>query len=242
MENPSHNNRTFLGYWQVPFLLEMDDQLLNALCERLVSSLSTKGTYILREGYPVTKMLFIIKGSLESFAKNIAGTGLFDSIMLGPGDFCGEELLAWAFLPKSTITLPSSGRTIRALVKVKAFALKAEDLRFVATQFRRLHREKMQHTFRFYSKNWRTWATCIIQAGWRWYKRRRLTKGLTAVESFAESQTRQEAEQDGSPKNSSRFQAKLKLGVIVPKFSDQLVPALQKPEEPDFFAESETDD
>ncbi|KAG6384335.1 hypothetical protein SASPL_155859 [Salvia splendens] len=51
---------------RVPFFSQMDSQLLDAICERLVSSLSTQGTYIVREGDPVTEMLFIIRGTLES--------------------------------------------------------------------------------------------------------------------------------------------------------------------------------
>ena len=121
----------------------MDDQLLDAICERLVSSLSTQGTNIVREGDPVTEMLFIIRGRLESSTTNGGRTGFFNSITLRPGDFCGEELLAWALLPKSTLNLPSSTRTVKALVEVEAFALRAEDLKFVANQFRRLHSKKL---------------------------------------------------------------------------------------------------
>ncbi|GER33930.1 cyclic nucleotide-gated channel [Striga asiatica] len=40
-----------------------------------------------------------------------------------------EELLAWAILPRSaTTSLSSSTQTVRALVKVEAFALRADDL------------------------------------------------------------------------------------------------------------------
>ncbi|KAK8597405.1 hypothetical protein V6N13_094817 [Hibiscus sabdariffa] len=111
---------------RVPFFSEMDEQLLDAICERLVSSLSTQGTYIVREDDPVTEMLFIIRGRLESSTTNGGRTGFFNSINLRPGDFCGEELLSWALLPKSSLNLPSSTRTVRALVEVEAFALRAD--------------------------------------------------------------------------------------------------------------------
>ncbi|CAA6662285.1 unnamed protein product [Spirodela intermedia] len=124
---------------RVPFFAQMDGQLLDAICEHLVSSLSTEGTYIVREGDPVTEMLFIIRGRLESYTTNGGRTGFFDSITLRPGDFCGEELL------------PSSTRTVKALVEVEGFALRAEHLKLVANQFRRLHSKKLQHTFRVYS-------------------------------------------------------------------------------------------
>ncbi|THG23739.1 hypothetical protein TEA_015405 [Camellia sinensis var. sinensis] len=228
----------------------MDDQLLDAICERLVSSLSTEGTYIVREGDPVTEMLFIIRGRLESSTTNGGRTGFFNSITLRPGDFCGEELLAWALLPKSTQNLPSSTRTVRTLAEVEAFALQAEDLKFVANQFRRLHSKKLQHTFRFYSHHWRTWAACFIQAAWRRYKRRMMARDLTSMESFAlderavgeTSQEQQDGSNPSEPKPNmgvtilaSRFAANTRRGVQ--KIKGVSLPQLQKPEEPDFSAE-----
>ncbi|KAJ6758733.1 CYCLIC NUCLEOTIDE-GATED ION CHANNEL 15-RELATED-RELATED [Salix koriyanagi] len=196
---------------RVPFFSQMDDQLLDAICERLVSSLSTQGTCIVREGDPLTEMLFIIRGKLESSTTNGGRTGFFNSIILRPGDFCGEELLAWALLPKSTLNLPSSTRTVRALEEVEAFALQAEDLKFVANQFRRLHSKKLQHTFRFYSYHWRTWATCFIQAAWRRHKKRMMAKSLSMSESFslsvdgptADDETTQEEAETSFPSSAS---------------------------------------
>lgn len=235
----------------------MDDQLLDAICDRLVSSLSTVGTYIVREGDPVTEMLFIIRGRLESCTTNGGRTGFFNSIILRPGDFCGEELLAWALLPKSTTNMPSSTRTVRALIEVEAFALGAEDLKFVANQFRRLHSKKLQHTFRFYSHHWRTWAACFIQAAWQRHKRRRMAKDLLAMESFnldakMEDDTEPEEEQDESVTRSNSSSAKSNLGVTIlasrfaantrrgaQKLKGVGLPKLRKPEEPDFSAEPE---
>lgn len=169
---------------QVPFFSQMDDQLLNAICERLVSSLNTEGTYIVREGDPVSEMLFIIRGQLESSTTNGGRTGFFNSITLRPGDFCGEELLTWALIPNSSINLPSSTRSVRTVTEVEAFALRAEDLKFVAVQFKRLHSKKLQHAFRYYSHQWRTWGSCFIQAAWRRYKKKKLAKELTLQESL----------------------------------------------------------
>lgn len=228
----------------------MDDQLLDAICERLVSSLSTEGTYIVREGDPVTEMLFIIRGRLESSTTNGGRTGFFNSITLRPGDFCGEELLTWALLPKSAINLPSSTRTVIALVEVEAFALRAEDLKFVANQFRRLHSKKLQHTFRFYSHHWRTWAACFIQAAWRRYKRRKMAKDLARIESFVMEQTKPTEDEVrlihaatpsmiksdlGVTILASRFAANTRRGAQ--KIKDVHLPKLPKPEEPDFSAE-----
>ncbi|KAB5553457.1 hypothetical protein DKX38_010768 [Salix brachista] len=245
---------------RVPFFSQMDDQLLDAICERLVSCLSTQGNYIVREGDPVTEMLFIIRGKLESSTTNGGRTGFFNSITLRPGDFCGEELLAWALLPKSTLNLPSSTRTVRALEEVEAFALRAEDLKFVANQFRRLHSKKLQHTFRFYSYHWRTWAACFIQAAWRRHKKRMIAKSLSMSESFSVSvdeqtvddeTTREEDAPSFAPSNSqakqhlgvtilaSRFAANTRRGAQKVKNVEML--KLQKPEEPDFSTERDDD-
>ncbi|KAG0448694.1 hypothetical protein HPP92_027720 [Vanilla planifolia] len=169
---------------RVPFFSQMDDQLLDAICERLVSSLSTKDTYSVREGDPVNEMIFIIRGQLESSTTNGGRSGFFNSITLGPGDFCGEELLTWALIPNPSINAPLSTRTVRALDEVEAFALRAEDLKFVANQFKRLHSKKLQHAFRFYSHQWRTWGACFIQAAWRRYKKRKLAWELAKQESL----------------------------------------------------------
>lgn len=247
---------------RVPFFSQMDDQLLDAICERLGSALSTEGTYIVREGDPVTEMLFIIRGRLESSTTNGGRTGFFNSIMLRPGDFCGEELLAWALLPKSTVNLPSSTRTVRALVEVEAFALRAEDLKFVANQFRRLHSKKLQHTFRFYSHHWRTWAACFIQAAWRQFKRRKMVRELSMREpSFAEYEDlpdeREEHEEEDflsltPTSNSSQVIQNLGVTILASRFAANTrrgaqkmkgveSSKLQKPEEPDFSVEQYDD-
>ncbi|XP_071697432.1 cyclic nucleotide-gated ion channel 17-like isoform X2 [Rutidosis leptorrhynchoides] len=248
---------------RVPFFSQMDDQLLDAICERLVSSLSTEGAYMVREGDPVTEMFFIIRGRLESSTTNGGRTGFFNSIIMRPGDFCGEELLAWALHPKSTVNLPSSTRTVRSLTEVEAFALRAEDLKFVANQFRRLHSKKLQHTFRHYSHHWRTWAACFIQAAWRRHKRRTMKRYLSTMESFDDHNEQndddeQDQEQEDGQENqkdhdslnevksnlgvsilASRFAANTRRGIARRLKSAGGMPKLQKPDEPDFSAEAD---
>ncbi|KAG8375353.1 hypothetical protein BUALT_Bualt10G0091300 [Buddleja alternifolia] len=243
---------------RVPFFSQMDDQLLDAICERLVSSLSTQGTCIVREGDPVSEMLFIIRGALESSTTNGGRTGFFNSTTLRPGDFCGEELLAWALLPRSTLNLPTSTRTVRALNEVEAFALSSEDLKFVANQFRRLHSKKLQHTFRYYSHHWRTWAACFIQAAWRRHKKRMMMKSLSLMESFNSSHDEQlspdenDREEENVVTNSSHAIQNLGVTILASRFAANTrrgaqkvknvdLPKLQKPEEPDFSADPDDD-
>uniref|UniRef100_A0A0D9VLZ9 Cyclic nucleotide-binding domain-containing protein n=1 Tax=Leersia perrieri TaxID=77586 RepID=A0A0D9VLZ9_9ORYZ len=145
---------------RVPFFSQMDDQLLDAICERLVSSLCTEGTYIVREGDTLTEMLFIIRGKLESSTTNGGRTGFFNSTTL---------------------------KSVKALIEVEAFVLQAEDLKFVATQFRRLHSKRLQYTYRNCSLHGRIWAACFIQGAWRWrrYKSWKMARDLSMSESFS---------------------------------------------------------
>ncbi|XP_076894156.1 protein CNGC15c-like [Bidens hawaiensis] len=169
---------------RVPLFDQMDQRMLDAICERLKPALCTQGTCLVREGDPVNEMLFIVRGNLDSYTTNGGRTGFFNSCRIGPGDFCGEELLTWALDPSPSVILPSSTRTVKAISEVEAFALIADDLKFVASQFRRLHSKQLRHKFRFYSHQWRTWAACFVQAVWRRYKRRKSARELQAHESF----------------------------------------------------------
>ena len=145
--------RIFLFFFflvlQVPFCDQMDDSLLDAMCERLKPALCTEGTVILREGDPVNEMFFVIRGQLESMTHNGGQSGQFNYAVLKVGDFCGDELLTWALDPKPQNHLPVSTHTVKALKEVEAFSLSADDLKFVASQFRKLHSRQLQHTFRW---------------------------------------------------------------------------------------------
>lgn len=228
----------FLGQ-QVPLFENMDERLLDAICERLKPSLYTEETFIVREGDPVDEMLFIIRGSLESMTTDGGRSGFFNQSLLKDGDFCGEELLTWALDPKSGSNLPSSTRTVRAVTEVEAFALIAEELKFVASQFRRLHSRQVQHTFRFHSQQWRTWAARFIQAAWRRYMKRKAAElqrkeGLEIAESVSTGSSSL-----GATIYASKFAANALRGVH--RFRDmktarELV-KLQKPPEPDFMAD-----
>ncbi|KAJ7955646.1 putative Cyclic nucleotide-gated ion channel [Quillaja saponaria] len=225
---------------RVPLFESMDDRLLDAICERLKPCLFTESTYIVREGDPVDEMLFIIRGRLESVTTDGGRSGFFNRSFPKEGDFCGDELLTWALDPKSGSNLPSSTRTVKALTEVEAFALIAEELKFVASQFRRLHSRQVQHTFRFYSQQWRTWAACFIQAAWRRYSKKKIME-LRRKEEAEESEGNRNNVTGGSYSFgatllASRFAANALRGVHRnrnAKTARELV-KLQKPPEPDF--------
>ncbi|KAL3718798.1 hypothetical protein ACJRO7_003844 [Eucalyptus globulus] len=215
---------------------QMDERTLDAICERLKPALCTKGTFLVREGDPVNEMLFIIRGHLDSYTTNGGRTGFFNSCRIGPGDFCGEELLTWALDPSPSIISPSSTRSVKTLSEVEAFALRADDLKFVASQFRRLHSKQLRHKFRFYSHHWRTWAACFVQAAWRRFKRRKEIIELRARESsivFSEVRTLSSKPRwgayDTEMGSSSRRSFHKHSGS-----GSSIVSTLQKPAEPDF--------
>ncbi|KAG4979840.1 hypothetical protein JHK85_033798 [Glycine max] len=215
---------------RVPLFDQMDERMLDAICERLKPALCTENTYLVREGDPVNETLFIIRGHLDSYTTNGGRTGFFNSCHIGPGDFCGEELLTWALGSRPSFILPSSTRTVKAISEVEAFALMAEDLKFVASQFRRLHSKQLRHKFRFYSHQWRTWAACFVQAAWRRYKKRKEAAELRARENVHEGETA--AYRSGLVVVYATRMAR--KGVHHVRSGTDSGVSLQKPEEPDF--------
>ncbi|KAJ4875713.1 Cyclic nucleotide-gated ion channel 1 [Raphanus sativus] len=234
---------------RVPMFEQMDEQLLDALCDRLQPVLYTEESYIVREGDPVDEMLFIMRGKLLTMTTNGGRTGFFNSEHLGAGDFCGEELLTWALDPHTSTNLPISTRTVQALMEVEAFALKADNLKFVASQFRRLHSKQLRHTFRFYSQQWRTWAACFIQAFWRRCVKKRLEESLREEENRLQDALAKEAcgssPSFGATMYASRFAANILRtvrrsgSVHKPRMLERMPPMvlLQKPAEPDFYSD-----
>ncbi|CAL9008844.1 unnamed protein product [Prunus brigantina] len=233
---------------RVPMFEKMDEQLLDAMCDLLKPVLYTEESYIVREGDPVDEMLFIMRGRLLTMTTNGGRTGFFNSEYLKAGDFCGEELLTWALDPHSSSNLPISTRTVQALSEVEAFALKADDLKFVASQFRRLHSKQLRHTFRLYSQQWRTWAACFIQAAWRRHCKKKLETSLLEEENRLQDALAKAGTSSpslGATIYASRFAANIlrtirRSGTRKARVPERL-PAmlLQKPAEPDFTAEEQ---
>ncbi|KAF9667380.1 hypothetical protein SADUNF_Sadunf15G0017000 [Salix dunnii] len=231
---------------RVPMFEKMDEQLLDAMCDRLKPALYTEESYIVREGDPVDEMLFVMRGKLLTMTTNGGRTGFFNSEYLKAGDFCGEELLTWALDPRTSSNLPISTRTVQSITEVEAFALMASDLKFVASQFRRLHSKQLRHTFRLYSLQWRTWAACFIQAAWRRYSKKKLEESLRQEENRLQDALAEAGASSpslGATIYASRFAANAlralrRGGNRKARVPDRVPPMLlQKPAEPDFTDE-----
>ncbi|KAJ4979916.1 hypothetical protein NE237_010696 [Protea cynaroides] len=222
---------------RVPLFDQMDERTLDAICERLKPALRTQGACIVREGDLVNEMLFIVRGDLDTYTTDGGRTGFFNSCVIGPGDFCGEELLTWALDPRPSIILPSSTRTVKVISEVEAFVLSAEDLKFVASQFRRLHSKEIRHTFRFYSHQWRAWAACYIQAAWRRFKKRKEASGESPRATLSDQMDRSLLQPGMSL--ASKFAARLVASTRRSGSGNSVVSSYQKPAEPDFTVEEE---
>ncbi|XP_027359097.1 probable cyclic nucleotide-gated ion channel 20, chloroplastic isoform X2 [Abrus precatorius] len=161
----------------------MDEPILDAICERLKQKTYIKGSRILTRGGLVEKMVFIVRGKLESIEED--GNG----VPLSEGDACGEELLTW-YLEHSSVStdgkkvrLPGqrilSNRTVRCLTNVEAFSLRAADLEELTILFTRLLRNPhVQGALRYESPYWRSLAANRIQVAWR-YRKKRLSRANT---------------------------------------------------------------
>lgn len=148
---------------------------------------------ILREGDPVPRMVFIMRGKVkhsQSLSKSMVATSV-----LQPGGFLGDELLSWCLRRPFIDRLPASSATFTCMESTEAFGLDAHDLRYITEHFRyRFASKRLKRTMRYYSSNWRTWASVNIQFAWRRYKMRSRGSDITAtVNGSVEHRLRQYA-------------------------------------------------
>ncbi|KAK4479263.1 hypothetical protein RD792_014774 [Penstemon davidsonii] len=159
----------------------LDEPIIDAICEKLRTKTYIKGSKILCRGGLVDKMVFIIRGKMESIGEDLI------VVPLSEGDACGEELLTWCLEHSSVnkdgkrIRIPGhrllSNRLVRCLTNVEAFVLRAADLEEVTSIFSRFLRSpRVQGAIRYVSPYWRGLAARRIQVAWR-YRKKRLSRG-----------------------------------------------------------------
>ncbi|KAE8723956.1 putative methyltransferase PMT14 [Hibiscus syriacus] len=189
--------------------------------------------FLVREGDPVREMLFIIRGEVESSTTNGGRIGFYNSITLGPGDFCGEELLTWALIPNSDsfLNLPLSTRTVKSITEILFPPMEV------------------------------SWGACFIEAAWRRYKRRKLAIELAKQENLFDDGGEgvlgcaEEQEDGGGSSDTSHQTQHLGVTLLTSKFAKNTrrgakrvmarishddsmlkMPKMFKPVEPDFSA------
>ncbi|KAH0943487.1 hypothetical protein HID58_003124 [Brassica napus] len=178
----------------------MDESILDSIRERLKQRTYISSSTVLHRRGLVEKMVFIVRGEMESIGQD--GSVL----LLSEGDVCGEELLTWCLERSSvnpeveilkieteyvlkledgrSIKLPLKGlvsnRSVRCVTNVEAFSLSVADLEDVTSLFSRfLRSHRVLGAIRYESPYWRLRAATQIQVAWR-YRRRRLHRLYTA--------------------------------------------------------------
>lgn len=156
---------------KVPLFHSLDDLILDNICDRVKPLVFSKNEKIIREGDPVQRMVFIVRGCVKS-SQNLS-KGMVATSTLEPGGYLGDELLSWCLRRPFIDRLPASSATFTCVESTEAFGLDAKNLRYITDHFRyKFANERLKRTSRYYSSNWRTWAAVNIQLGWRRYMAR----------------------------------------------------------------------
>ncbi|KAB1205060.1 Cyclic nucleotide-gated ion channel 1 [Morella rubra] len=118
---------------KVPIFQNGSQNLLKHLvCDYLKHVYYYEGSYIVKAGEPLDRMLLITEGVIWKFASSSEETVSSSWVCLEKGQFCGEELLDWGFKSTSPSpclsNLPISPMTLKTHTKVEAFVLTADDL------------------------------------------------------------------------------------------------------------------
>ncbi|CAI0472776.1 unnamed protein product [Linum tenue] len=114
------------------FNMEIHDNELDAIYEKLKQRTYKKGSEIFCTGGVVDKMVLIVRGKLKSTGED--GT----VITLSQGQVCGDELLTWCRQHASSLSKGTemgqrliSRRTVKCLTQVEVFLLREVDLKDV---------------------------------------------------------------------------------------------------------------
>ncbi|XP_045828621.1 cyclic nucleotide-gated ion channel 2-like [Trifolium pratense] len=163
---------------KVPLFHNLDDLILDNICDRVKPLVFSRDEKIIREGDLVPRMVFIVRGSIRR-TQNLS-KGMVATSVLEPGGFLGDELLSWCLRRPFIDRLPASSATFVCLESTEAFGLDAQNLRYITDHFRyKFANERLKRTARYHSSNWRTWAAVNIQVAYRRYRQR--TRGLVTL-------------------------------------------------------------
>ncbi|CAB4286820.1 unnamed protein product [Prunus armeniaca] len=159
---------------KVSMLESMDEKVLKAISEHLKLETYNEGSYIVPEGEPLEKMMFITQGTAWSYPPTPSSKGGItittpNTKWLEKGDFYGEELLIWALKSTPSSELPMSTRILKSQTKVEAFAIRAKDLKTIVAKFWWHFRAELRHLEEFQLEHWHNLAASSVQENWRRY-------------------------------------------------------------------------
>ncbi|XP_010029345.2 cyclic nucleotide-gated ion channel 2 [Eucalyptus grandis] len=156
---------------KVPLFHNLDDLILDNICDRVKPLVFSRDEKIIREGDPVQRIVFILRGRIkrmQGLSKGMVATSLLE-----PGGFLGDELLSWCLRRPFIDRRPASSATFECMDSIEAFGLDADSLRYITDHFRyKFLNERLKWRARYYSSNWRTWAAVNIQLAWRRHRLR----------------------------------------------------------------------
>lgn len=111
--------------WAEPMLME--------ICDRIKPTFYVDGTLIVREGDPISEIIFLLNGELWTYTSRATDQCNNEKDHLKDGDFFGKELFTWVQGLQAddshTSRLPASTKSVKALTNVEAFHLTAYDLK-----------------------------------------------------------------------------------------------------------------
>ncbi|GAB2299256.1 Cyclic nucleotide-gated ion channel 2 [Dionaea muscipula] len=167
---------------KVPLFHCLDDLILDNICDRVKPLIYSKDEKIMREGDPVQRMIFIVRGRIkrgQCLSKGVVATSIVEV-----GGFLGDELLSWCLRRPFLHRLPASSATFMCLKSTEAFGLDAYDLRYITEHFRyKFANEILKRTLRYHSSNWRTWGAVNMQLAWHRYVRRTLASMVQMIQN-----------------------------------------------------------
>ncbi|XP_017222417.1 cyclic nucleotide-gated ion channel 2 [Daucus carota subsp. sativus] len=156
---------------KVPLFDNLDDLILDHICDRVIPMVYSANEKILKEGEPVQRMVFIVKGSVMR-SQNIT-QDMVTTTPIEPGGFIGDELIAWCLRIPFVDRFPPSSATFTCVEPVEAYGLNSDQLKHITNHFRyTFSRGELKYKTRYYSSNWRSWAAVNIQFAWRRYWQR----------------------------------------------------------------------
>ncbi|KAM1587262.1 hypothetical protein EV1_026253 [Malus domestica] len=158
---------------KVPIIESIDKKGLKAISEHLKPVIYNEDVYIIREGEPLRKMLFIWRGTTLTYTTSKGATNVCKC--LEKNDLYGEELVIWALKSASFSELPICTTTLVSQSKVEAFSITASNLKFVIAKFWLFFRRDLSHSLV------ECFAASSIQVAWRRHHSKKLRDQLAGT-------------------------------------------------------------
>ncbi|XP_060971297.1 cyclic nucleotide-gated ion channel 1-like isoform X1 [Cannabis sativa] len=111
---------------KVPLFENMEREILELICAHLKVVIYTESSYMIREGDPLDRMIFITHGTAWAYTNNNSDS--VSTRRLKKCDYFGEELLEWSRTHTNITDFPIGTTNVKSHTKVEAFSLMANDL------------------------------------------------------------------------------------------------------------------